>query len=93
MSEWTYKYSETLTKKLKKLKSKNLTQLRILIKKIKSIKETMIDYDHYKNLRHDLKGYKRVHIDKHFVLIFKVNKNNKEILFEDYDHHNNIYRK
>ena len=46
-----------------------------------------------KNLRHDLSGRKRVHVDKSFVLTFRYNRQAKSILFIDFDHHDNIYKK
>ena len=48
--------------------------------------------DDYKNLKYSLSDYKRVHIDKSFVLIFKVYRKEKHILFERFDHHDRIYR-
>ena len=36
--------------------------------------------------------WKRVHIDKHFVLIFSVDEENKIVALEDYDHHDKIYK-
>ena len=45
----------------------------------------------YKNLRHDLSDFKRVHIDKSFVLTFKVDLANNFILFYDFDHHDKVY--
>lgn len=42
-------------------------------KKIKqAIASDEFTIGHYKNLRHDLSGYKRVHVGKSFVLMFKV---------------------
>ncbi len=91
-SGWHFEYSELLTKKLKKLKKKDPHQFEIIMKKRNDIKEKVqINPDHFKNLRQDLSDFKRVHIDKHFVLTFKVDKQNKMIRFEDYDHHDNIY--
>ena len=49
------------------------------------------DPEHYKNLRYDLKHFKRVHIDNHFVLTFKVDKQKNFILFEDFEHHDKVY--
>jgi len=40
-----------------------------------------------------MKDQKRVHIDKSFVLTFKYFKEKKYILFQDFDHHDNIYKK
>ncbi len=77
---------------LRKLVHKDKKKVEIINKKIKEIINN--DYegiDHYKNLRHDLKHLKRVHIDKHFVLTFSVNKEKNFILFVDFDHHDNVY--
>ena len=45
----------------------------------------------YTNLRFDMKDSKRVHIG-HFVLVFSYDKSKDFISFEDYDHHDNIYK-
>ena len=79
---------------IKKLAKKDKKKAIIINKKIKEI----INCDknsigHYKNLRHDLKEYKRVHIDRQFVLAFKVDISNNFILFIDFDHHDKIYGK
>ncbi len=39
-----------------------------------------------------MKDSKRVHIGP-FVLVFSLNKMKKVISFEDFDHHDNIYKK
>jgi len=49
------------------------------------------DIEHYKNLKHNLKDYKRVHIGS-FVLLFRYDKNNDFVYFIDFDHHDKIYR-
>ena len=49
------------------------------------------DVEHYKNLRYNMKDSKRVHIG-HFVLVFSYNKSKDFISFEDYDHHDKIYK-
>jgi len=58
----------------------------------KKVKEIIQNPHRYKNLRSPLNGWKRVHIDKHFVLAFSVNENTKTVTLEDYDHHDNIYK-
>ncbi len=91
-SDWRFEYSELLTKELKKLKKRDPRRFDILMKKRDDIKEKLLlNQDHFKNLSHELSDFRRVHIDKHFVLIFKVDKQNKVIRFEDYDHHDKIY--
>jgi len=57
---------------------------------MKIIKSESIE--HFKNLRYDMKDSKRVHIG-HFVLVFSFNKAQNLVSFEDYDHHDNIYKK
>lgn len=80
---------EELLKKLNKLKKKNRKQAEIILKKAKEI---LNDPHRYKNLRKPLNMWKRVHIDKHFVLTFSVNETNETVTLEDYDHHDNIYK-
>jgi len=61
---------------------------------MKKINEIVNSYDieHYKNLRYDMKDSKRAHIG-HFVLVFQYDKSRDEVNFDDFDHHDNIYRK
>jgi len=46
----------------------------------------------YESLRAPLNNLKRVHVDKHFVLLFSVNEESKSVILEDYDHPDNIYK-
>ena len=46
---------------------------------------------HYKNLKYNMKDFKRVHIG-HFVLVFQYDKSSDTINFDDFDHHDNIYK-
>ncbi|OIO24634.1 hypothetical protein AUJ14_05760 [Candidatus Micrarchaeota archaeon CG1_02_55_22] len=48
--------------------------------------------EHYKNLRHDLKNYKRVHVGS-FVLFFRVFKEENFILFDRLAHHDDAYKR
>ena len=91
----TFKYdlSDELEETLKKLHKKDNKRYEAAMKKIDEIAErdeTTIDF--YKNLKHGLNDYKRVHIDKSFVLLFKVSKKEKFILFDRLEHHDNIYK-
>ena len=86
--------SDELKIKIRKLLKKDKEKVEIINKKIKEIvNNDSNSLERYKNLRHELKNFKRVHIDKQFVLIFKVDKENNFILFEDFDHHDKIYWK
>ena len=80
-----------LERKLIKLERKNKALYEQVKNKINEVLN-ILDMGHYKNLRHDLKEYKRVHIGS-FVLIFKYNERNDFIYFTDFDHHDKIYNK
>ena len=81
-------YSEELSKKLSKLKKRDLKHYEIVRKKMNQILDS--PQHEYKNLRYDMKGINRVHIG-HFVLVFIVDHNKQTVSFEDYDHHDKIY--
>ena len=84
--------SDELKIKIRKILKKDKEKVEIINKKIKEVvNNDSNSIERYKNLRHELKHFKRVHIDKHFVLIFKVDKEKNFILFEDFDHHDKIY--
>ena len=78
--------SEVIEKKFHKLAKKNKKQLSMIDKKLKEI---ISDPYHFKPLKGDMKGRRRVHIDSSFVLIFAIE--GKKIIILDYDHHDNIY--
>ena len=83
-------YSEEIAKKLAKLKKKDPVEYSQVRKKMDSI---LLDPSHsYKFLTHDMKGLNRVHLG-HFVLVFRIDHQKKIVSFEDYDHHDNIYKK
>ena len=83
---------EKLHKILQKLSKKDSKKYAIILKKIDEIINSK-SVEHYKNLKYPLNDFKRVHIDRSFVLIFKYDKNNNLISFEDFDHHDKIYMK
>jgi len=82
--------SDKLIKILEKLFKKDKNRYEATLNKIEEVINSE-DTSHYKNLSYDMKQFKRVHIDSHFVLIFKVDQNNKLIRFEDLQHHDVIY--
>ena len=86
---YTDLYSEDITKKLSKLKKKDSVHYFKVRKKMDSIlsKPTHI----YKFLGHDMKSLNRIHIG-HFVLVFMIDHEKKIVSFEDYDHHDKIYK-
>ena len=78
-------------KLFRKLSKKNPKQLIIIDKKLNEIRK--YPYHKYKYLRKPLQNLNRVHIDKHFVLIFKINHKDKIVEIYFYDHHDNVYKK
>ena len=82
-------YSEEIIKKLVKLKKKDPKHYKIVRKKIDWV---LANPEHrYKDLHYSMKGIQRIHIG-HFVLVFKIDNVNELVSFEDYDHHDKIYR-
>jgi YafQ family addiction module toxin component len=71
-----------------RLQRKNPKQLLIIYKKVEQIVK---DPYHFKPLRGDMHGARRVHIDKSFVLVYEIDSKKNVITLLDYDHHDNIY--
>ena len=89
-----FNLSDELKLIIRKLIKKDKKRVKIINKKIREIvnrnKESI---QSYKNLKHDLKDFKRVHIDGSFVLVFKVDIPSNFVLFVDFDHHDKVYKK
>ena len=81
-----------LKAKLRKLYKKDRKTYDTLMSKMDEI-VTSDKIEHYKNLRKPLQRFKRVHVMKSFVLIFKYDKSKDSIEFYDFSHHNEVYRK
>ena len=87
-----YNLSEELKKTLKKLYKKDKKRYEATLKKIEEVSSRNLQtIDFYKTLRHEFKDFKRVHIDKSFVLTFRVYREKKFILFQRFKHHDQIY--
>ncbi len=85
-------YSDDIKRTMNKLYNHDKRRYDILMSKIEEILLSSVDdINHYKNLRYNLSNFKRVHIDKSFVLLFKLYENDNKILFWKFDHHDNIY--
>lgn len=82
-----FEFSDHLKKILNKLYKKDRTKYEAVMKKVEEISNSA-DFDHYKNLRYNMKDSKRVHMG-HFVLVFRVIGD--KVYFDDFDHHDNIY--
>ena len=86
---YSYELRKSVEKIFFKLANKNPKQLKIIEKKISEIIQNP---NHYKNLRKPLQHLKRIHIDKSFIILFSVDKDNQKVIIEDYDQHDNIYK-
>ena len=78
-----------LEKKLIKISKKDKLTFERIMKKIEEVVSSD-DVEHYKNLRHNMKESKRVHLG-HFVLVFSYDVSMDFVSFEDFDHHDNIH--
>ena len=80
----TQEYQERLEKELKKIKKKDP----LIFKAVRDeIEATIKNPYHYKPLRYDMKGLRRDHLEKSFVLVFEVDEQEKIIRFLDLGHH------
>lgn len=73
---------------LKKLYKKDRIRYESCMKKIEEIVKNP---EHYKPLRYDMKGIRRVHVAKSFVLIFKIEGDS--VKFLDLEHHDKVYER
>lgn len=88
-----YEIKPSLKKILKKIWKKDKVLYERILKKIyEIINSSAEEVEHYKNLRYDMKDLKRVQVGS-FVLVFKFDKENEFISFEDFQHHDFIYLK
>lgn len=47
---------------------------------------------HFKPLRSPMDGYRRVHVNTSYVIIFSINPLEKKVIIEDYEHHDKVYK-
>jgi YafQ family addiction module toxin component len=81
-------HTEAFKRKMRKLRKKDRLRFDRVAKKIEEIMEN----PHvYKPLGNELAGRRRVHFDP-FVLVFRIDEENKMVRFLDYDHHDKIYK-
>jgi len=73
-----------------KIKKKDTLHAEILKKKIRSI---LLNPYHFKPLRGNMSGIRRVHVGKSFVLTYEILEDKKVVRLLDYDHHDKIYLK
>lgn len=76
--------------RINKLCRKNPVLERAIRNKIEQILENPL---HFKPLRYDLAGERRVHIMKSFVLKYEVDENTKRVIFLFFGHHDEAYER
>ena len=86
-----FEVEKKLHEVLKKLFKKDKKMYNAVRKKITEIVNSS-NAEHYKNLKFPMNEFKRVHVDKSFVLIFKFDKKIDKMMFYDLNHHDKIYR-
>jgi len=87
---YKFEIKPKLEKKLKKIEKKDPVMFKAARDKIEEI---IKNPQHYKPLRYDMKGLRRVHLEKSFVLAFEIDEEAKMVRFLDLGHHDEIYRK
>jgi len=86
-------YNFEIHKKCKENIQKICKKNPILEKALKNkIKEIIENPQHYKPLKSDLSGERRVHIMKSFVLKFEIDENCLLIRFTFFGHHDEAYK-
>lgn len=87
-----YELHEEFIKIMHRLSTKDPNLYNAVHNKIEEIKSSEF-IEHYKNLRAPLQEYKRAHITKRFVLLFKVDNQKNKIIFRYFEHRDKIYKK
>jgi len=87
---YRYEIIPSLQRTLGKLSKKDKKTYEAVMGKIEEI---MKNPEHYKPLKYDLAGERRVHIMKNFVLKFEVDAPHEIIKFLFFGHHDEAYRR
>jgi len=87
---YNYELMPDLQRILNKLFKKDKVMYEQIMKKIEEIIQNP---QHYKPLKYDLAGERRVHIMKSFVLKFEINEQNQMVTFIFFGHHDEAYKR
>ena len=87
---YDYEVKPDLQRTLNKLFKKNKVMYEQVMKKIEEIIQNP---QHYKPLKYNFAGERRVHIMKSFVLKFEVHEDRKVVVFLFFGHHDEAYRR
>lgn len=87
-------YSSIIHPKCKREINKACRKNPILRKVLENKMNEIVNFPHhYKPLKHDLAGERRVHILKSFILKFEIDEVGKVVIFLAFEHHDNAYRR
>lgn len=84
---YSLQIGEHADRKFGKLARKDRLRLEAINSKIREIRENP---QHFKPLKGDMKGSRRVHFGS-FVLVFEIDEHSKTVRILDYDHHDKVY--
>ena len=87
--EYELDLSDKIYKIFTKLKKREVKRMKIINKKVQQI---LKDPHHFKPLKKEMSGVREVHIEKSFVLTYKIDEENKIIRLLDFDHHDKIFK-
>lgn len=87
---YNYEIKPELQRILNKLFKKDRKMYEVVMNKIEEIIQNP---QHYKPLKHELAGERRVHIMKSFVLKFEVDESKKIVAFIVFSHHDEAYKR
>lgn len=87
---YKYEIKPELQRILKKLYKKDRKMYEAVMAKIEEIIKSPY---HYKPLKHDFAGTRRVHIMKSFVLKYEIDEGNKIVSFITFSHHDEAYKR
>ncbi len=80
---------EGLDKKFKKIKKKDRGMIELIDRKVRDILDNPY---RFKPLKKPLQNKRRVHVGGAFVLIYKINEEERVVTLLEFDHHDNIYK-
>ena len=90
---FSFELHPNLEKKVFILSRKNKILIEIFRKKVEEvIIKDELTIDLYKNLKFPMNEFKRIHLTDNFILLFKVSKKEKHIMFFDIKHRDDAYK-
>jgi YafQ family addiction module toxin component len=87
---YNFEIIPSLQKDLNKIYRKDKKVYEAVMNKIDEI---LLNPQHYKPLKYDFAGERRVHIMKNFVLKFEINESTKTVKFIFFGHHDEAYKR